>query len=162
MEVIQPTAQIFADNEKMILQIAEEIPSNTLQETLVYLPDLFVSFCSRAPKINPYHAEVKAESDAWFAKSVTSIATPVYLLLDFEEIVAQTDQFSSLYSMSTEKELSKLTKADFALFAAWWTGDAGKSEFRTICDWCNWVSSFILRLFLTFKMSNLILINSFM
>nr|QDO73502.1 PeniA [Penicillium griseofulvum] len=115
MEVIQPTTQIFADNEKTVSQVAEEISSNELRETTVYLPDLFVSFCSRAPKTNPYYAEVKAESDAWFAK---------------------------LYSLSTEKELSRLTKADFALFAAWWTADAGKSEFRTICDWCNWVFYF--------------------
>lgn len=44
-----------------------------------------------------------------------------------------------MYGMKTEEELSKLHKADFALFAAWWTSDAGKLEYRTICDWCNWV-----------------------
>ena len=41
--------------------------------------------------------------------------------------------------MKTQKELSKLNKAEFALFAAYWTGDAGKLEYRTICDWCHWV-----------------------
>lgn len=76
---------MFADNEKIVLHAAEEVSSNTLQETLVYLPDLFVSFCSRAPKSNPFHAEGKAESDAWFAKSVSSIGIPVDLWLKFEE-----------------------------------------------------------------------------
>ena len=53
-----------------------------------------------------------------------------------------------------------LIKADFALFAAWWTADAGKSEFRTICDWCNWVISPVLWMFLKSMKPTLMLINA--
>ncbi|KAJ5520999.1 Terpene synthase metal binding domain protein [Penicillium fimorum] len=82
--------------------------------TTLLIPDLFVSFCSSAPVLNPFYAKVKAESDAWFAQ---------------------------LYQ-ATDEERAKLDKADFALFAAWWTQHAGEPEFRTICDWCNWVFYF--------------------
>ncbi|KAJ0420838.1 pentalenene synthase [Aspergillus carlsbadensis] len=115
MEVTQVPLHSFAENEKTAHISTGEILENQEVEPSVYLPDLFISFCSRAPKLNAYYAEVKADSDDWFAK---------------------------LCDMRSKKELSKLHKADFALFAAWWTGDADKSEFRTICDWCNWVFYF--------------------
>ncbi|KAJ5895356.1 Terpene synthase metal binding domain protein [Penicillium taxi] len=91
---------------------AEQHAALTL--TTILIPDLFVSFCSQAPLLNPFYAKVKTESDEWFAQ---------------------------LYG-TTEKERMKLDKADFALFAASWTEHAGGPEFRTICDWCNWVFYF--------------------
>lgn len=36
----------------------------------------------------------------------------------------------------------KHIRADFPYFAAVWTTEAGPDEFRTICDWCNWVFDF--------------------
>lgn len=68
MEIPQPVSHGFDSNEKTI---ALEASSTEIEqmETTVLLPDLFISFCSRAPKINPFYAEVKAESEAWFAKS---------------------------------------------------------------------------------------------
>lgn len=39
----------------------------------------------------------------------------------------------------TEKEHMKHVRADFPYFAAVWTTEAGRDEFRTVVDWCNWV-----------------------
>ena len=40
----------------------------------VLLPDMFVSFLARKPRINPHYATVKAESEAWMVRSVSPIA----------------------------------------------------------------------------------------
>lgn len=40
------------------------------QEIPVILPDLFVSFLSRKPQLNPHYERVRAESEAWFSQSV--------------------------------------------------------------------------------------------
>ena len=39
----------------------------------------------------------------------------------------------------TEKEHAKHVRADFPYFAAVWTTEASPDEFRTICDFSNWV-----------------------
>ena len=40
----------------------------------VLLPDMFVSFLARKPKINPHHVTVKAESETWLMGSVCAVA----------------------------------------------------------------------------------------
>lgn len=51
----QSTADDFAQKEKANFQVtSEEIPNNKRKEASVYLPDLFITFCSEAHKINPY------------------------------------------------------------------------------------------------------------
>ena len=43
-------------------------PPQQREITKVVLPDLFVSFVSQKPKINPYYELVKQESLAWMKK----------------------------------------------------------------------------------------------
>lgn len=45
-------------------------PNNDQKEIPVILPDLFVSFLSRTPQLNPNYERVRAESEAWISKSV--------------------------------------------------------------------------------------------
>ena len=44
---------------------------NSEHEIKVMLPDLFVSFLSRKPQLNPYYESIREESEAWVSKSVT-------------------------------------------------------------------------------------------
>ena len=44
---------------------------NSQHEVEVVLPDLFVSFLSRKPQLNPYYESIREESEAWVSKSVT-------------------------------------------------------------------------------------------
>lgn len=41
---------------------------NCQHEIPVILPDLFVSFLSRKPQLNPHYEKVRAESEAWTSK----------------------------------------------------------------------------------------------
>lgn len=43
------------------------------REIPVILPDLFVSFLSRKPQLNPHYEIVRAESEAWISEYVTHL-----------------------------------------------------------------------------------------
>ncbi|KAK2752859.1 hypothetical protein FQN54_008012 [Arachnomyces sp. PD_36] len=90
----------------------EKISSPTFAK--VFIPDLFVSFVAQRPQPNPYYEEVKRESEEWM-KGLCHW---------------------------TERDYKKHIRADFPYFAAVWTTEAGRDEFRTIVDWCNWVFDF--------------------
>ena len=100
----------------------------------VVIPDLFVSFVSQRPKLNPYYEVVKKESEAWMKQ---------YETISFQFCRRRHAQRTSDTSVRichwTEKEHAKHVRADFPYFAAVWTTEAGPDEFRTICDWSNWV-----------------------
>ena len=46
---------------------------NNQHEILVLLPDLFVSFLSRKPQLNPHYESIRAESEAWISESVIKL-----------------------------------------------------------------------------------------
>lgn len=45
----------------------QHLPSG---ETSIVLPDLFVSFLSKLPRINPYYEVTKVDSERWIAEYV--------------------------------------------------------------------------------------------
>ncbi|KAL1639726.1 hypothetical protein SLS58_007624 [Diplodia intermedia] len=80
------------------------------------LPDLFVLFIAPEPKMNPHYEEVKRESEEWMRQN--------------------------LWKNMPEHEIKKRCGADFCFFSAIMCPDAGKEEFRTLCDWIYWVFEF--------------------
>lgn len=46
---------------------------NNQHEIPVLLPDLFVSFLSRKPQLNPHYESIRAESEAWISESVIEL-----------------------------------------------------------------------------------------
>ncbi|KKY22898.1 putative terpene synthase metal binding domain protein [Diplodia seriata] len=80
------------------------------------LPDLFVLFIAPEPKVNPHYEEVKRESEEWMRQN--------------------------LWKNMPEHEIKKRCGADFCFFSAVMCPDAGKEEFRTLCDWIYWVFEF--------------------
>ncbi|MCJ1269147.1 hypothetical protein MMC22_009036 [Lobaria immixta] len=87
---------------------------NSQHEIEVVLPDLFVSFLSRKPQLNPYYENIREESEAWVSKNC----------------------------QLSPKESRRISKANFSYFIAIMAREAGPDEYRTICDWGNWVFPF--------------------
>ncbi|KUJ11138.1 putative pentalenene synthase [Mollisia scopiformis] len=80
----------------------------------VVIPDLFSSFLSLPPRVNPLYLKVKAESEAWFSEK-----------------------------LGANRNVSrKIQKLDFAWFCSIAAPEANKEELRTLCDWGNWVFPF--------------------
>ncbi|KAI3339300.1 isoprenoid synthase domain-containing protein [Ustulina deusta] len=77
----------------------------------VRIPNMFISFLAEPPRFNPNYSQVKAKSEAWISE-----------FCSFDE------------RMST-----LIRKCDFSYFIAIAAPDAGLPEFRTLCDWGNWV-----------------------
>ncbi|CEL04721.1 hypothetical protein ASPCAL05846 [Aspergillus calidoustus] len=82
--------------------------------TTVHLPKMFALFLSGNPPVNPYYAEVRAESERWLARTC-----------NFDDRAAR-----------------RLAKTDFSYFCSISAPRAGREEFRTVCDWGNWVFPF--------------------
>ncbi|KAH7397493.1 terpene synthase metal binding domain protein [Cadophora sp. MPI-SDFR-AT-0126] len=80
----------------------------------IKIPDMFTSFMSAPPEVNPFYQEVKIEADRWISEKLDA-------------------------SDRTKKIISK---TDFAWFCAVAVPDARKDELRTLCDWGNWVFPF--------------------
>ncbi|KAG6993738.1 hypothetical protein G7Y79_00051g086580 [Physcia stellaris] len=83
-------------------------------EEHLLLPDLFISFMAPEPRLNPRYEEVKQVSESWIAE-----------LCHYDE-----------------KSYKKHVAADFPYMVAISARDAEPEEFRTICDWMNWVFDF--------------------
>ena len=130
-----PAYQPWQDEKAATSEICctEHLPRQTELKTVV-IPDLFVSFVAQRPKPNPYYEVIKKESEAWMKQYETTHSLP---RLQWETQVAA--DASVRICHWTEKEHMKHVRADFPYFAAVWTTEAGPDEFRTICDWCNWV-----------------------
>ncbi|EKG21621.1 Terpenoid synthase [Macrophomina phaseolina MS6] len=84
--------------------------------TLAILPDLFVTFISPEPKVNPHYEQVKKESEESMRKT--------------------------LWKNLSEQEVGKRCAADFCFFSAIMCPDVDKEKFRTVCDWIYWVFEF--------------------
>ncbi|KAH7021788.1 hypothetical protein B0J12DRAFT_389201 [Macrophomina phaseolina] len=82
--------------------------------TMAILPDLFVTFISPEPKVNPHYEQVKKESEESMRKT--------------------------LWKNLSEQEVEKRCAADFCFFSAIMCPDVDKEKFRTVCDWIYWVS----------------------
>ncbi|KAI0397527.1 isoprenoid synthase domain-containing protein [Xylariaceae sp. FL0594] len=81
------------------------------ERVTVRIPNMFVSFLAEQPRVNPNYDWVRPQAEAWFS--------------DF---------------CSFDKRMSGLlTKADASYFVAVVAPDAAPKEFRTMCDWMNWV-----------------------
>ncbi|KAI8635655.1 isoprenoid synthase domain-containing protein [Xylariaceae sp. FL1651] len=81
------------------------------ERQIVRIPDMFVSILAEAPRLNPNYNQVKAESETW----ITNFC-------------------------SFDKRMStRITKCDFSYFIAITAPEAACSEYRTLCDWGNWV-----------------------
>ncbi|KAI0432415.1 isoprenoid synthase domain-containing protein [Xylaria sp. FL1042] len=89
--------------------MSQSIPSP--EKVIVQIPDLFVSFLAEPPRFNPNYHLVKAESEAWIS------------------------EFCSF----DKKMSTAISKCDFSYFMAIAAPNAGLQEFRTLCDWGNWV-----------------------
>ncbi|MCJ1426676.1 hypothetical protein MMC29_004579 [Sticta canariensis] len=87
---------------------------NNQHEIPVLLPDMFVSFLSRKPQLNPHYESIRAESEAWISETC---------------------------HLSPEAS-KRIAKADWSYFAAVMAKEAGSDEYRTACDWGNWVLPF--------------------
>ncbi|KFH47455.1 Presilphiperfolan-8-beta-ol synthase-like protein [Hapsidospora chrysogenum ATCC 11550] len=77
----------------------------------VKLPNLFQGFLKQTPPLNPYYEEVRSESERWLTR---------------------------FCSLSPQMQM-KLQKLDFSYFCAIMAPNAPRKEYRTICDWGNWV-----------------------
>ncbi|KAI0538595.1 isoprenoid synthase domain-containing protein [Xylaria digitata] len=84
---------------------------DTLERVTVRIPDMFVSFLAEPPRFNPNYKQVKAKSDACISD-----------FCSFDE------RMSSL-----------IRKCDFSYFFAIAAPEAEIPEYRTLCDWGNWV-----------------------
>ncbi|KAL2856286.1 terpene synthase metal binding domain protein [Aspergillus pseudodeflectus] len=82
--------------------------------TTVHLPKMFTLFLSGNPPVNPYYAEVRAESERWLARAC-----------NFDHRAAR-----------------RLAKTDFSYFCSISAPRAGREELKTVCDWGNWVFPF--------------------
>ncbi|PVH79741.1 putative pentalenene synthase [Cadophora sp. DSE1049] len=81
----------------------------------IKIPDMFKSFMSASPKINPFYEEVKVEAEHRIAKGNW---TP------------------------SDKMKNIISQDRLRLFCAVAVPDAGRDELRTLCDWGNWVFPF--------------------
>ncbi|KAI1277872.1 isoprenoid synthase domain-containing protein [Xylaria sp. FL0933] len=89
--------------------MSQSIPAP--EQVVVQIPDLFVSFLAEPPRFNPNYHHVKAESEVWIS------------------------EFCSF----GRKISTAINKCGFSYFMAIAAPDAGPQEFRTLCDWGNWV-----------------------
>lgn len=70
------SALVFAPMNNDFPHVLVEATHNQIEqksgqhEIPVILPDLFVSFLSRTPQLNPHYEKVRAESEAWISKFV--------------------------------------------------------------------------------------------
>ncbi|KAI1161943.1 isoprenoid synthase domain-containing protein [Nemania serpens] len=81
------------------------------ERVIVQIPDMFVSFLTDAPRFNPNYRQVKAKSEAWIS------------------------EFCSF----DEKMSALIRRCDFSYFIAIAAPEAALAEYRTLCDWGNWV-----------------------
>ncbi|PTB36255.1 hypothetical protein M441DRAFT_151771 [Trichoderma asperellum CBS 433.97] len=77
----------------------------------VLLPDMFKAFLKQEPLVNPHYERVKLESEEWLS------------------------EFCSF----GPRMRKKVNNCDFSYFCAIAAPFAPRSQFRTICDWGNWV-----------------------
>ncbi|KAI1120988.1 isoprenoid synthase domain-containing protein [Nemania abortiva] len=84
------------------------------EKVTVRIPDMFVSFLAEPPRFNPNYSQVKAKSEAWIS------------------------DFCSL----DERTSAIISKCDFSYFIAIAAPEAALPEYRTLCDWGNWVFPF--------------------
>ncbi|KAI1744807.1 isoprenoid synthase domain-containing protein [Xylaria scruposa] len=81
------------------------------ERVVVRIPNMFVSFLAEPPRFNPNYSQVKAKSEAWIS--------------DF---------------CAFDKRMSSIiNKCDFSYFIAIAAPEAALPEYRTLCDWGNWV-----------------------
>lgn len=78
---------------------------------IVVIPDLFTSFLSSAPSINPHYRAIREESEQWLATN----------------------------SRCGHKAQKKIHAIDFSFFCAILAPKANYERFRLICDWGNWI-----------------------
>ncbi|KAI0458942.1 isoprenoid synthase domain-containing protein [Xylaria acuta] len=84
------------------------------ERVVVRIPDMFVSFLAEPPRFNPNYSQVKAKSEAWIS-----------------DFCAFDTRMSSI-----------INKCDFSYFIAIAAPEASLPEYRTLCDWGNWVFPF--------------------
>lgn len=101
----------------------EDVPSpadkaygenGTVRQQMVYLPDMFVSYCSIPPAMNKHYDQIKIDSDT-FIRAVFGF---------------------------NERESKVHIMGDFPYLGAILVPDAGPDEFRNVCDWLNWAFDF--------------------
>ncbi|KAI8953296.1 isoprenoid synthase domain-containing protein [Xylaria longipes] len=89
--------------------MTQSIPGT--ERVVVRIPDMFVSFLAEPPRFNANYSQVKAKSEAWIS--------------DF---------------CAFDKRMSTIiNKCDFSYFIAIAAPEAALPEYRTLCDWGNWV-----------------------
>ncbi|KAI1428994.1 isoprenoid synthase domain-containing protein [Xylaria sp. FL1777] len=104
------------------------------EQVMVRIPDMFVSFLAEPPRFNPNYSQVKARSEAWISK---------YALFPFIPMLSPTSHTQMGRFCSFDERMSMLiSKCDFSYFIAIAAPEAGILEFRTLCDWGNWVFPF--------------------
>ncbi|TRX95932.1 hypothetical protein FHL15_003074 [Xylaria flabelliformis] len=84
------------------------------ERVVVRIPDMFVSFLAEPPRFNPNYSQVKAKSETWISD----------------------------FCAFDKTMLSTITKCDFSYFIAIAAPEATLPEYRTLCDWGNWVFPF--------------------
>ncbi|KAI0862227.1 isoprenoid synthase domain-containing protein [Xylaria cubensis] len=84
------------------------------ERVVVRIPDMFVSFLAEPPRFNPNYSQVKAKSEAWISN----------------------------FCAFDKRMSSTITKCDFSYFIAITAPEAALPEYRTLCDWGNWVFPF--------------------
>ncbi|EKG10918.1 Terpenoid synthase [Macrophomina phaseolina MS6] len=90
------------------------INGNNKQKRYIRIPDMFASFMSAEPRLNPHYAKVKQESEAW-----------IEAVLHLEQKTAQRN-----------------SKADFTYLASLWIADADEEALRVVVDWLHWIFFF--------------------
>ncbi|KAI1112886.1 isoprenoid synthase domain-containing protein [Nemania sp. NC0429] len=86
------------------------IPYSKLRQLITILV-VFVSFLADPPRFNPNYRQVKAKSEAWIT------------------------EFCSL----DQKMSARISRCNFSYFIAIAAPEAAPAEYRTLCDWGNWV-----------------------
>ena len=102
------------------------------EQRMIRLPDMFVSFCARPPRVNPHCAKIGIESGDWIEAYVRRGNTNASTL---------TCQFMYLYSILglDERDAEKHKMGEFSFLAGINAPDAVPEKLRCVCDWLTWV-----------------------
>jgi hypothetical protein len=121
--------QVYASLQPEPHRKDSDVFEGPCQLVTVLLPDMFSSFLSIPPTVNPLYEEVKAESEIWFSELVSSSVVQSFPRL------TKSRQLSE-----APKMCKKIMKLDFAWFCSVTAPNANKDDLRVLCDWGNWVS----------------------
>lgn len=140
----RPAMRHVFPNRTTSRQQKRSVCSDT-QRDLVKIPDLFVSWASQRPRVNPFYEKVQPDFERWFREYVSQAVLPSVserkLMKKPQFRAGTTDCCLLSHGNLDDINCQKLIKADLPYFAAAWAPDADEDAYRLACDWVGWVST---------------------